>query len=69
MESTLIRITEKLLIIYFLGYFVIDIMLFIVFLITFRHDKKIYESEIQKDEEFGKTSIIVPAYNEEVSIL
>lgn len=69
MESTLIRITEKLLIIYFLGYFVIDIMLFIVFLITFRHDKKIFESEIHSDEEFSKTSIIVPAYNEEVSIL
>ncbi len=69
MESLTIRIIEKLFIIYFVGYFCIDIFLFIVFLITFKSDKKKYEVEIELNEFFKKVSIIVPAFNEEVSIV
>lgn len=69
MENLYIRIIEKLFIIYFVGYFLIDIFLFIVFLFTFKSDKQKYEVEIELNEFFRKTSIIVPAYNEEISIV
>ncbi|MCY7363359.1 MAG: glycosyltransferase [Ignavibacteria bacterium] len=69
MENTVIRIIEKLFIVYFIGYFFIDIFLFIIFLLTFKSDKKKYEIEIENPGLFHKTSVIVPAYNEEVSIL
>lgn len=69
MESLSVRIIEKLFIIYFLGYFLIDIFLFLVFLFTFKSDKKKYEVDIELNEFFRKASVIVPAYNEEISIV
>lgn len=69
MENTIIRIIEKLFIIYFLGYFLIDIALFIIFLVTFQSDKKKYEANLKKDDTLHRVSVIVPAYNEEISIL
>lgn len=69
MESLSVRIIEKLFIIYFVGYFLIDIVLFLIFLFTFKSDKKKYEVDIELNEFFRKCSIIVPAYNEEVSII
>ena len=69
MENTIIRIIENLLIVYFISYFIIDIILFVIFLITFRPDVKKFEIELSDKDLFHKTSIIVPAYNEEVSIL
>lgn len=69
MENITIRIIEKLFIVYFVSYFIIDIVLFIIFLITFRNDKKKYEIELNEADLYHKTSIIVPAYNEEISIL
>lgn len=55
--------------IYFSGYFIIDIILFIIFVFTFRNDKKKNESIVDNNDSFPKTSIIVPAFNEEISIL
>lgn len=69
MENIVIRVIEKLFIIYFAGYFLIDIILFIIFFITFNSEKKKYEVEIEYNEFFRKASVIVPAYNEEVSIV
>ena len=62
-----LRIIEKLLIIYFSAYLVIDIGLFVYSLIVFRIKKK----EKPKPIDFSghRVSIIVPAYNEEVSIV
>ena len=68
MENLLIRVIEKLFIIYFIGYFLIDLILFFIFLFTFYSDKKKYEVGIELKEFFRKVSVIVPAYNEEVSI-
>ncbi|MDP8204866.1 MAG: glycosyltransferase [Candidatus Tenebribacter mawsonii] len=61
------RIIENLLIIYYLSYFVIDWLFFVVFLINIRKEK----ITISTDDEFNKhsVSIIVPAYNEEITIL
>jgi len=61
------RIIENLLIIYYLSYFVIDWLFFAVFLINIRKEK----ISISTTEEFKKhsVSIIVPAYNEEITIL
>lgn len=69
MESIYIRIIEKIFIVYFLGYFLIDIFLFILFVYAFRSDKKKYEVSIELNEFFRKVSVIVPAYNEHVSIV
>lgn len=69
MENLLIRIIEKLFIVYFVGYFLIDLILFFIFLYFFNSDKKKYEVGIELNEFFKKASIIVPAYNEEVSII
>ena len=70
MVELIIRIIEKLFIIYFAGYFLIDILLFLIFLITFRNEKKKSKLVLNHKEEFNKhkVSVIVPAYNEEVSI-
>jgi len=69
LENTLIRILEKLFIIYFAGYFIIDILLFVIFLFSFWNDKRKYEVGIELNEFFRKVSVIVPAYNEEVTIV
>ncbi|MBC8343014.1 MAG: glycosyltransferase family 2 protein [Bacteroidetes bacterium] len=62
-----IRILEKLLIIYFSAYFIIDLLLYIYSLINFRKKKG------SKTESFDynshSISIIVPAFNEAVSIV
>jgi cellulose synthase/poly-beta-1,6-N-acetylglucosamine synthase-like glycosyltransferase len=69
LENLLVRIIEKLFIIYFVSYFLIDLILFLIFLFSFNSDKKKYKVEVELNEFFNKASIIVPAYNEEVSIV
>lgn len=69
MENLLIRIIEKLFIVYFVGYFLIDLILFFIFIYFFNSDKKKYEVGIELNEFFKKASIIVPAFNEEVSVV
>lgn len=63
----LLRIIEKLLIIYFVLYLVIDIGLFVYSLSVFRRKKK--RDESLTDFQGHSVSIIVPAYNEDVSIV
>jgi len=63
----ILRIIEKLLIIYFSAYFLIDIVLYLYSIFNFRKKTKI-ESENLDYEDFS-ISIIVPAFNEEVSIV
>jgi cellulose synthase/poly-beta-1,6-N-acetylglucosamine synthase-like glycosyltransferase len=67
MTIFILRIIEKLLIIYFSAYLVIDIGLFIYSLIVFRRKKK--EDTGPVDFSGHRVSIIVPAYNEEVTIV
>lgn len=69
MENIIIRVIEKLFILYFLGYFLIDIALFIIFLVTFHSDKKKYDVSFKEIDPLHRVTVIVPAYNEEVSIL
>jgi biofilm PGA synthesis N-glycosyltransferase PgaC len=64
----LLRIIEKLLIIYFLAYFVIDLLLFFYSLKSFYKSKRETKAE-EEDYTDHPVSIIVPAYNEEVSIV
>jgi cellulose synthase/poly-beta-1,6-N-acetylglucosamine synthase-like glycosyltransferase len=64
-----LRIIEKLLIIYFTVYFIIDIGLFIYSLVVFRRKRKHENTEDKKDYSNEMVSIIVPAYNEDVSIV
>ncbi|MEA2103366.1 MAG: glycosyltransferase family 2 protein [Candidatus Cloacimonadota bacterium] len=63
----MIRIIENLLILYYFFYLVIDWMFLFIFLKSVRKEKL----SIHKDEEFVNysVSIIVPAYNEEITIL
>jgi poly-beta-1,6-N-acetyl-D-glucosamine synthase len=61
------RVIEKLMVIYFLIYFSIDIILFVYSLIL--HKKINSEKTDDKAYEGYSVSIIVPAYNEEVSIV
>ena len=67
MAITILRIIEKLLIIYFSAYFLIDFMLYLYSIFNFRKKKKISDKEINYKNH--SISIIVPAYNEEVSIV
>jgi cellulose synthase/poly-beta-1,6-N-acetylglucosamine synthase-like glycosyltransferase len=69
MVILLLRIIEKLLIIYFTFYFVIDIGLFIYSLAVFRRKNKNGKKTEDKDYSGQMVSIIVPAYNEDVSIV
>jgi len=62
-----LRIIEKLLIIYFISYFVIDVGLFLFALFNFRKKKK--KDTSNYDYQAHKISIIVPSFNEEVSII
>ncbi len=64
MEEYIIRIIDKLFIIYFGFYFLIDLLLFAIFLFTFRK-----EQLAASTESLPKASIIVPAFNEEISIV
>jgi cellulose synthase/poly-beta-1,6-N-acetylglucosamine synthase-like glycosyltransferase len=67
MDILILRIAEKLLIIYFSLYFIIDLGLFFYSFIVFLGKRK-YEPDAT-DYSGQKVSIIVPAYNEEVSIV
>ena len=67
MTILIFRILEKLLIIYFLLYFIIDIGLYLYSLFVFIGKKK-YQPDLT-DYSGHFVSIIVPAYNEEVSIV
>jgi cellulose synthase/poly-beta-1,6-N-acetylglucosamine synthase-like glycosyltransferase len=66
MAVLILRVLEKLFIIYFLLYFLIDIGLFIYSLLVFIIRKKHQPDLTDYADHF--VSIIVPAYNEEVSI-
>ena len=66
----LLRIIEKLLIIYFALYLVIDIFLYLsAFTIFIRRKKRntVNQSDLNNNEPF--VSVVVPAYNEDVSIV
>jgi cellulose synthase/poly-beta-1,6-N-acetylglucosamine synthase-like glycosyltransferase len=63
----ILRVLEKLLIIYFTLYFIIDIGLFIYSLSVFIRKRK--QKQDLTDYSGCKVSLIVPAYNEEVSIV
>lgn len=69
MVILLLRIIEKLLIIYFTLYFVIDIGLFIYSLAVFRRKNKYGRKVAETDYTGHPVSIIVPAFNEDVSIV
>ncbi|MCF8218003.1 MAG: glycosyltransferase [Bacteroidales bacterium] len=62
-----LRILEKLLILYFVSYLLIDIGLFLYSFVVFRRRQQRREKK-EHDWEKHPVSIIVPAYNEEVSI-
>ena len=62
-----LRIIEKLLIIYFSAYFLIDIVLYIYSILNFKKRTKTKTENI--DYNRYSISVIVPAYNEEVSIV
>jgi len=63
----ILRVIEKLLIIYFTIYFLIDIILYLYSLLNFRRKAKSSKEEV--DYKAHPISIIVPSYNEEVSII
>jgi cellulose synthase/poly-beta-1,6-N-acetylglucosamine synthase-like glycosyltransferase len=63
----LLRIIEKLLIIYFSVYFIVDIGLYIYALSVFRRKRKNHASI--PDYSGHPVSVIVPAYNEQVSVV
>ena len=63
----IIRIIEKLIVIYFALYFLIDIFLFIYSILIHRKSGK--STQASADYENHSISIIVPAFNEEVSIV
>jgi cellulose synthase/poly-beta-1,6-N-acetylglucosamine synthase-like glycosyltransferase len=67
MTILIFRILEKLLIIYFLLYFIIDVGLYLYSLFVFIGKKK-YTPDLT-DYSGHFVSVIVPAYNEEVSIV
>jgi cellulose synthase/poly-beta-1,6-N-acetylglucosamine synthase-like glycosyltransferase len=67
MAVLILRILEKLFIIYFLLYFLIDIGLFLYSLYVFMRRKKY--RPVSGDYSGHFVSIIVPAYNEDVSIV
>ncbi len=67
MGIIILRIVEKLLILYFLFYFIIDLGLFTYSFIVFLRKRK--QRADPGDYSGHKVSIIVPAYNEDVSIV
>jgi cellulose synthase/poly-beta-1,6-N-acetylglucosamine synthase-like glycosyltransferase len=65
-----ISIIEKLMIIYFTLYVIIDVLLYLHALSVFRFGRTRKQSiEVEPGSKKPKVSIIVPAYNEEVSIV
>jgi cellulose synthase/poly-beta-1,6-N-acetylglucosamine synthase-like glycosyltransferase len=67
MAILILRIIEKLLILYFLLYFIIDLGLFTYSFLVFLRKRKLRTDHI--DYTGHKVSILVPAYNEDVSIV
>ena len=67
MTVLILRIIEKILIIYFAGYFIIDISLYVYSIFVFRKKRKPRNENLDYSNHF--VSIIVPAYNEDVSIV
>lgn len=67
MTILVFRIIEKVLILYFAGYFIIDLLLFAYSMFLFRKKRKINTDTLDYSNHF--VSIIVPAYNEDVSIV
>jgi len=67
MTLLVFRIIEKILILYFAGYFLIDILLFVYSMFLFRKKPKNQTNSLNYTDHV--VSIIVPAFNEEVSIL
>ncbi|MFO8130052.1 MAG: glycosyltransferase family 2 protein [Bacteroidales bacterium] len=63
----ILRILEKLFILYFVSYLLIDIGLFLYSLVVFRQRMQ-PKAKREEDWENHPVTIIVPAYNEEVSI-
>lgn len=63
----LLRISEKLFIIYFFIYLVVDLVLFIYSLFAFSQKSKFISQNVAYKEHF--ITLLVPAYNEEVSIV
>ncbi|HOY31016.1 MAG TPA: glycosyltransferase family 2 protein [Bacteroidales bacterium] len=66
MGGYVVRVIEKLMIIYFTSYFLIDIFLFVFALIL--HQRINIKKNFGTDYSGHSVSIIVPAYNEDVSI-
>ena len=64
-----LRIIEKIFIIYFTAYLVIDVLLYVNALFYFFIRSKKSKSQTQHNYTQHSISIIVPAYNEEVSII
>jgi len=62
----ILRIIEKFLIIYFVSYFLIDLLLYVIFIFSAFKTKKRTIKNFSHDD--YSVSIIVPAYNEEVTI-
>ncbi len=69
MVILILRIIEKLLIIYFSLYFIIDIGLFLYSLYVFSRKTRKQAPADKADYAGRRVSVIVPAYNEEVSIV
>jgi len=67
MAVLILRIIEKILIIYFAGYFIIDIALYVYSIFVFRRKRNGLTATLDYSDHF--VSIIVPAYNEDVSIV
>ncbi|MEN8223857.1 MAG: glycosyltransferase [Bacteroidota bacterium] len=67
MTILILRIIEKVLIIYFAGYFIIDIALYVYSIFIFLKKKKGRNETLDYSNHF--VSIIVPTYNEDVSIV
>lgn len=67
MTVLILRIIEKILIIYFAGYFFIDIALYVYSIFVFRRKRNGLTATLDYSDHF--VSIIVPAYNEDVSIV
>ncbi len=60
-------IIEKLLIIYFSAYFIIDIALYLYSILNFKRKMKVESNNLNYSHH--SISIIVPAFNEEVSLV
>ncbi len=63
----ILHIIENLLIIYYVAYFLMEMLLILIFLVIWRRESKSAARAKYDDDELG-ISVLVPAYNEEVTI-